>query len=117
MPLPVIPEGPVGRVFVTASYDVAPATRKRSSPTPTGCKHFRQRTGGMQWRLFLDEQKPGRYLETFLVSTWEEHERQHGRATEHDANLLEQLDGLLVPGTHREVHHYLTAPPQSHHRL
>ena len=54
---------------------------------------------------------------SFLVETWEEHERQHGRATQHDANLLEQLDRLLVPGTHREVHHYLTAPPQSHHRL
>ena len=117
MPLPVIPEGPVGRVFVTASYDVAPGNEEAFLAYSDRLKHFRQRTGGMQWRLFVDEQKPGRYLETFLVETWEEHERQHGRATQHDANLLEELDGLLVPPTHREVHHYLTAPPQSHHRL
>ena len=117
MPLPVIPEGPVGRVFVTASYDVAPGNEEAFLAYSDRLKHFRQRTGGMQWRLFVDEQKPGRYLETFLVETWEEHERQHGRATQHDANLLEELDGLLVPATHREVHHYLTAPPQSHHRL
>jgi MFS family permease len=117
MPLPVVPEGPVGRVFVTASYDVAPANEEAFLAYSDRLKHFRQRTGGMRWGLFVDEQKPGRYLETFLVETWEEHERQHDRATQHDANLLDQLDGLLVPGTHREVHHYLTAPPQSHHRL
>jgi MFS family permease len=117
MPLPVIPEGPVGRVFVTASYDVAPGNEEAFLAYSDRLKHFRQRTGGMRWGLFVDEQKSGRYLETFLVETWEEHERQHVRATEHDANLLEQLDGLLVPGTHREVHHYLTAPPQSHRRL
>ena len=117
MPLPVVPEGPVGRVFVTASYDVAPAKEEAFLAYSDRLKHFRQRTGGMRWGLFVDQQKPGRYLESFLVETWEEHERQHGRATQHDANLLEQLDRLLVPGTHREVHHYLTAPPQSHHRL
>ena len=116
MPLPVVPEGPVGRVFVTASYDVAPGNEEAFLAYSDRLRHFRQRTGGMQWRLFVDEQKPGRYLETFLVASWDEHERQHDRATQHDANLLEQLDGLLVPGTHREVHHYLTAPPKSHHR-
>ena len=117
MPLPVVPEGPVGRVFVTASYDVAPGTEEAFLARSDRLRHFRQRTGGMEWRLFVDEPNPGRYLETFLVATWDEHERQHDRATQHDANLLEELDGLLVPGTHREVHHYLTAPPQSHHRL
>ncbi len=116
MPLPVVPEGPVGRVLVTASYDVAPGNEEAFLAYSDRLKHFRQRTGGMRWGLFVDEQKPGRYLETFLVETWEEHERQHGRATQHDANLLEELDGLLVPGTHREGHHYLTAPPRSHRR-
>ena len=116
MPLPVVPEGPVGRVLVTASYDVAPGNEEAFLAYSDRLKHFRQRTGGMRWGLFVDEQKPGRYLETFLVETWEEHERQHGRATQHDANLLEELDGLLVPGTHRQGHHYLTAPPRSHRR-
>jgi MFS family permease len=116
MPLPVIPEGPVGRVFVTASYDVAPGNEEAFLAYSDRLKHFRQRTGGMQWGLFVDEQKAGRYLETFLVETWEEHERQHGRTTEHDANLLKEIDRLLVPGTHRQGHHYLTAQPRSRHR-
>ena len=67
----------------------------------------------MYWRLFEDEATPGRYLETFLVGSWEEHERQHTRPTQHDQALLEEIDKLLVPGTKRDVHHYLTAP---HHR-
>ena len=46
-----------------------------------------------------------RYIETFLVGTWDEHERQHGRLTRHDEALLAELDGLLLPGTHRTVRH------------
>jgi hypothetical protein len=65
----------------------------------------------MEWRLFVDQAKPGRYLETFLVGSWEEHERQHARVTQHDRQLLEEIDRLLVPGTHREGHHYLSTPP------
>jgi MFS family permease len=109
MPLPVVPEGTVGSVLVTASYQVAPGSQDAFLARSEQLEHFRRRTGAIEWRLFVDEAKPGRYLETFLVSTWDEHARQHSRATQHDANLLEELDGLLVPGTHREVHHYLTA--------
>jgi MFS family permease len=109
MPLPVVPEGTVGRVLVTATYDVAPGSEEAFLARSARLKHYRQRTGAIEWRLFVDESTPGRYLETFLVSSWEEHERQHGRATQHDADLLEELDGLLVPGTHRVAHHYLTA--------
>jgi hypothetical protein len=42
--------------------------------------------------------------------SWEEHERQHARATQHDVALLASLDTLLVPGTHRVAQHYLAAP-------
>jgi Transmembrane secretion effector len=53
---------------------------------------------------------PGRYLETFLVGSWEEHQRQHARATENDVALLEQIDGLLASGTSRTARHYLAVP-------
>jgi Transmembrane secretion effector len=112
MPLPVVPEGTVGQVFVTASYDVAPGSQDAFLAHADRLKHFRQRTGAMEWRLFVDEATPGRYLETFLVSSWEEHERQHTRVTQHDEQLLEDIDKLLVPGSHREGHHHLTVPPR-----
>ena len=85
--------------------------RTRSSARTDRLKHFRQRTGGMRVAAVRRPDTPGRYLETFLVGSWDEHERQHMRMTKHDRQLLEEIDKLLVAGTHREAHHYLTAPP------
>ena len=109
MPLIALPDSTIGPVLVTASYDVAPGSEAAFLAHADRLRHFRQRTGGVEWRLFEDEQQPSRYLETFLVGSWEEHERQHARATAHDAALLDELDKLLVPGTHRAGHHYLAA--------
>jgi MFS family permease len=110
MPIPDVPEGTAGPVLVTASYDVAAGSEAEFLAHRDQLRHFRQRTGGVDWRLFVDPSVPRRYMETFLVESWEEHERQHERETQHDATLLETLDALLVPGTHRVGHHYLAAP-------
>jgi Transmembrane secretion effector len=56
----------------------------------------------MRRRLSVD-------VETYLVGSWEEHERQHARATEHDQQPLAHIDTLLAPGTRREARHYLAA--------
>ncbi|WIM94743.1 MFS transporter [Actinoplanes oblitus] len=46
---------------------------------------FRQRTGAMRWGLFRDGADPARFVEVYLVATWEEYLRQHqGRLTEED---------------------------------
>ena len=116
MPLPVVPEGTVGRVLVTATYDVAPGSEDEFLARSDRLPHYRQRTGGMHWQLFIDQAHPGRYLETFLVGSWEEHERQHSRATQHDEALLADIDKLLAPGTHRVAHHYLAAQAEQHGR-
>ena len=72
MPLPVVPEGTVGRVLVTVQYDVAPESVDAFLARSEQLRHFRQRTCAMEWRLFTDESNPDRYLETFLVATWED---------------------------------------------
>ena len=112
MPLPATPEGSVGPVLVTVTYDLAPGSEADFLARATRLRNFRRRTGAIEWRLYRDEAVPGRYLETFLVGSWEEHERQHARATQHDAELLEDLDRLLVPGTQRTAQHYLAATRQ-----
>lgn len=109
MPLVDAPSNNPGPVLVTATYELAPGSPSAFLAHATALRHFRQRTGGIEWRLFTDPQAPGRYIETFLVGSWEEHQRQHARETQHDAALLQALDALLVPGTHRTVHHYLAA--------
>ena len=96
-------------MLVIAHYDVRPDAEDEFLAKAERLRHYRRRTGAIEWRLFLDEGVPAHYVETFLVGSWEEHERQHARETQHDAELLEQLDGLLVPGHHRVAHHYLAA--------
>jgi MFS family permease len=109
MPVPAGPEGTTGAVLVIVSYDVASGSEPVFLAHADRLKHFRQRTGGIEWRLFVDETAPGRFVETFLVGSWEEHQRQHARATGNDAKLLGELDTLLAPGTHRVAHHYVAA--------
>jgi hypothetical protein len=110
MPLLDLPQHTPGPVLVTATYDVAAGSEAAFLERADELRHFRQRTGGVQWRLFVDESAPRRYLETFLVGSWDEHQHQHARATQHDSTLLGELDELLEPGTHRVAHHYLAAP-------
>jgi hypothetical protein len=109
MPLTDMPDGASRPVLVTATYDLPAGSEAAFLARADRLRHFRQRTGGVQWRLFTDEQIPGRYLETFLVGSWEEHERQHARQTGQDAALLAEINELLVPGTQRVGHHYLAA--------
>jgi MFS family permease len=109
MPLTDMADSDPGPVLVTATYDVTPGSEDAFLSRAERLRHFRQRTGGVKWRLFTDPQAPGRYLETFLVGSWEEHERQHARATANDTALLAEIDALLVDGTHRQAHHYLAA--------
>ena len=50
-------------------------------------------------------------LESFEVSSWAEHERQHGRATASDAEHQAPARAMLVDGEPRVVH--LVAPPRA----
>jgi hypothetical protein len=38
---------------------------------------------------------PGRYLETFIVGSWDEHLRQHERLTRADGSIEEGLRGYV----------------------
>lgn len=49
------------------------------------------RDGATQWGIFRDAETPDRYLETFLVDSWAEHLRQHGRQTQADRHVEERL--------------------------
>jgi MFS family permease len=109
LPLPAVGEAAEGPVLVLVRFEVAPGSERDFLSHTDALRNFRQRTGAIEWRMFVDEDTPGGYLETFLVGSWEEHERQHARATRHDAALLEDLDALLAPGTQRVAHHYFAA--------
>ncbi|HUA03269.1 MAG TPA: MFS transporter [Solirubrobacteraceae bacterium] len=112
MPLPDL-EPTQGPVLIVVTYSLAPGSETEFLAQRDKLRHFRGRTGGFDWRLYLDGESPTHYVETYLVGSWEEHERQHARATEHDQQLLAHIDTLLAPGTHREPRHYLAVPAKS----
>ena len=51
----------------------------------------RRRDGASRWGICRDIEASDRYLETFVVSSWAEHLRQHDRLTRADSQLEERL--------------------------
>ena len=69
-------------------------------------RQSRLRTGATQWGLFRDGEKEHRFVELFVVPSWEEHLRQHReRLTGADRQFEEQADALSDP------------PPQTEHLI
>ena len=58
-----------------------------------------RRDGG----IYHDTEVPDRYVETFLVSSWAEHLRQHARLTQADRKLEDRVR-TLVRGEPRIQH-------------
>jgi hypothetical protein len=54
-------------------------------------ERVRRRDGASRWGLFRDIEHAERYVETFLVSSWAEHLRQHDRSTLADRELEERV--------------------------
>ena len=59
-------------------------------------ERVRRRDGASRWGIFHDTQDGNLYLETFLVSSWAEHLRQHERQTQADRKIEERLRSYLV---------------------
>jgi hypothetical protein len=70
----------------------------------------RRRSGGERWGLFQDGADPERFVEAYLVGTWEEHLRQHQeRTTQTDRLFEERALELVAEGTEPRVEHLLWA--------
>jgi predicted MFS family arabinose efflux permease len=98
-----------GPVLITVSYEVQPARRAEFVRALHRLSHERRRDGARQWSLFQESAQPTRYLETFLVKSWQEHLLQHERVTVTDQALQAEIQTLLVEGTAPVVTHYVTA--------
>jgi MFS family permease len=70
----------------------------------------RRRTGAALWGVFQDAEDPELFLETFTVTTWHEHLRQHvERGTVADADLETRARAFLSEGTDPAVRHLVWA--------
>ena len=111
-PAPVLAadvRGDRGPVLVTVEYRVAPDNQVAFLEAMTALKQQRRRDGAFSWGLYQDAAESGRFVETFQLSSWLEHLRQHERVTEADRLHQEGVRALLVEGTEPVVAH-LIAP-------
>ena len=94
-----------GPVLVSVPYRVPVAKLDEFSSLMQYIEGHRRRTGGYQWTLFRDLSDSERFVETFLVSSWAEHLRQHHRHTAHADDHLRRLRPFVEPPG---VGHYLS---------
>ena len=99
-----------GPVLVTVDYRVPAENVEafREAMRPVG--RSRRRTGAQRWSLWQDGADPERFRESYVVPTWDEHQRQHHeRFTLTDRELEERARALLREGTTPEVRQMLFA--------
>jgi MFS family permease len=76
-----------GPVLVTIEYQIDPNDAEPFAHAMVALSEVRLRDGAIRWGLWADAAQPSRYLESFVVESWAEHLRQHGRATAADRLL------------------------------
>ncbi len=98
-----------GPVLVTVEYSIGYADAEQFVEAMEEFGSARRRNGAYRWNLFEDLERPGRYLETFVVDSWAEHLRQHERVTVADLDLERRVKSLHRGPGEPEVRHLLWA--------
>ncbi len=80
-----------GPVLVTVEYQVDAARVPEFISTMHEYGRVRRRDGASRWGICRDLESVDRYLETFVVSSWAEHLRQHDRITRADSEIEKRL--------------------------
>lgn len=96
-----------GPVMVLVTWPVRADAESTFVTRSRDLKQIRSRTGGTSWRLYRDSDGSLDLLETYVVGSWLDHERQHTRMSVRDLGVIGELEALLRPGESRHVEHYL----------
>jgi MFS family permease len=99
-----------GPVLITVEYRIEPGDAERFAAAMEELGRVRRRDGAYRWDLYADLERPGYYLETFVVDSWSEHLRQHDRLTVADLELTRLTRSLHRGERPPEVRHLLWAP-------
>jgi MFS family permease len=102
----------LGPVLVTVQYIIDPAKAPDFLNEIYQYQRIRRRDGATRWGIFFDTQSPTTYLETFLVDSWLEHQRQHDRFTVADLELERRV--LSYAAEKVTVKHYIAAKRTKH---
>ncbi|MER7891587.1 MFS transporter [Micromonospora sp. NPDC094482] len=102
------PDPRVGPVLVVVTYLVRRDREQEFLDAMDLVRGSRQRTGAMRWGLFREGEAPDRFVEVYLVPSWDEHLRQHGGRLTGADQEAEDRARRLAEGE-PEVRHLLPA--------
>lgn len=97
----------LGPVLVSVRYVIDPEKAPGFLDEMYRYQRIRRRDGATRWGIFYDTEHPNVYLETFMVDSWAEHERQHDRFTVADREIEKRVLGYVLEPT--AVRHYIYA--------
>jgi len=98
-----------GPVLIEIEYRIEP---DRQADFVSALRKFhsvRQRDGAIRWDVWEDIGEPGRVIESFVVESWIEHQRQHARVTRTDQLDQATLNAFHI-GEERPVVRHLLRP-------
>ena len=96
--LDIKPDADAGPVLVTTTYTVAEHLEEKFFKAMRAVRLSRLRTGAIRWELYRAGETAHRFVETYIVPSWEEHLRQHhGRLTGADAAIDRKARALSDP--------------------
>lgn len=98
-----------GPVRVIIEYSVPDASARAFSRLMRAGEQRRRRDGALEWGLYRDVSKPTRWVETFVVNSWGEHEREHARTTAADRRSSARIAALLEQGTAPIIGHFIAS--------
>src|SRR4051794_9702324 len=108
--LVVDPDPGHGPVLVEVEYRVPEQNRDRFREEMVRVGRARRRTGAQRWHLYQDGADPDRFVETYVVPTWQEHLRQHEeRVTKRDREVEERARALASHDGEPRVSHLFSA--------
>jgi hypothetical protein len=87
----VAPQREQGPVLVTVEYRVEAQDADEFLRAMQQYERVRRRDGASRWGLYRDLEHAEVYLETFIVTSWAEHLRQHERLTRGDRDLAQLI--------------------------
>ena len=90
------PESDAGPVLVTVEYRVTSDRRDEFLQAIHEYGRVRRRDGAFRWSVYRDLEEADRYVETFVVSSWAEHLRQHERVTNADRAVEDRLRACVT---------------------
>jgi hypothetical protein len=102
-----LPESRTGPVLVTIEYQIDPSDAQRFSQAARALGEIKRRDGAFYWNLFRDTADPGRFVETFIVDSWDEHARQHGRVTKADREVEDRVQSYHVGSSPPKISHLI----------